>query len=113
MAGHVQMCFADPVTSLPQVKAGTVRCLGVGSRGRYKLTPDIPTLIEQGIPDFELMTWTGVLMPARVPQPGMTTLREAIVKIISEPGYVERQAQGGSEITACTPEERRQVQLPE
>ena len=46
-----------------------MRCLGVGSRGRYKLTPDIPTLIEQGIPDFELMTWTGVLMPAGVPQP--------------------------------------------
>jgi tripartite-type tricarboxylate transporter receptor subunit TctC len=113
MAGHVQMCFADPVTSLPQVKAGTVRCLGVGSRGRYKLTPDIPTLIEQGIPDFELMTWTGVLMPTGVPQPVMTTLREAIVKIISEPGYVERQAQGGSEITPCTPEEMRQIQLTE
>jgi tripartite-type tricarboxylate transporter receptor subunit TctC len=113
MAGHVQMCFADPVTSLPQVKAGTVRCLGVGSRGRYKLTPDIPTLIEQGIPDFELMTWTGVLMPTGVPQPVMTTLREAIVKIISEPGYVERQAQGGSEITPCTPEEMRQIQVAE
>ena len=107
MAGHVQMCFADPVTGLPQVKAGTVRCLGVGSRGRYKLTPDIPTLIEQGIPDFELMTWTGVLMPKGVPQPVFTTLRDAMVKTISEPAYVERQAQGGSEIAPCTPEEMR------
>jgi tripartite-type tricarboxylate transporter receptor subunit TctC len=113
MAGHVQMCFADPVTSLPQVKAGTVRCLGVGSRGRYKLTPDIPTLIEQGIPDFELMTWTGVLMPAGVPPPVTATLREAIVKIVSEPGYVERQAQGGAEITPCTAEEMRQIQVAE
>jgi tripartite-type tricarboxylate transporter receptor subunit TctC len=107
------MCFADPVTSLPQVKAGTVRCLGVGSRGRYKLTPDIPTLIEQGIPDFELMTWTGVMLPAGVPASIMTPLREAIVKIITEPTYVERQAQGGSEITPCTPEEMRQIQLAE
>jgi putative tricarboxylic transport membrane protein len=113
MAGHVQMCFADPVTSLPQVKAGTVRCLGVGSRGRYKLTPDIPTLIEQGIPDFELMTWTGVLMPTGVPPTIMTTLREAVVKIISEPTYVERQAAGGAEIAPCTPEEMRRIQVAE
>jgi len=113
MSGHVQMCFADPVTSLPQVKAGTVRCLGVGSRGRYKLTPDIPTLIEQGIPDFELMTWTGVLMPRGVPQPVLKTLHEAIVKTISEPAYVERQAQGGSEITPTTPDEMRQIQIAE
>ncbi len=113
MAGHVQMCFADPVTSLPQVKAGTVRCLGVGSRERYKLTPDIPTLVEQGIPDFELMTWTGVLLPRGVPQPVATRLREAILKSITDPAYVERQAQGGSEIAPSTPEQMREIQLAE
>jgi hypothetical protein len=43
----------------------------------------------------------------------MTTLREAIVKIISEPAYVERQAQGGSEITPTTPEEMRRIQMAE
>jgi tripartite-type tricarboxylate transporter receptor subunit TctC len=113
MAGHVQMCFTDPVTGLPQVKAGTVRCLGVGNRGRYKLTPDIPTLIEQGIPDFELMTWTGVLMPRGVPQPILKTLHEAIVSVITDPAYVERQAQGGSEITPCSPDEMRSIQVAE
>ena len=113
MAGHVQMCFADPVTSLPQVKAGTVRCLGVGSRGRYPLTPDIPTLIEQGIPDFELMTWTGILMPRGVPQPVMAKLREAMLRAITDPTYVERQAQGGSEIAPCTPEEMRRIMVAE
>jgi tripartite-type tricarboxylate transporter receptor subunit TctC len=113
MAGHVQMCFADPVTSLPQVKAGTVRCLGVGSRGRYTLTPDIPTLIEQGIPDFELMTWTGVLMPKGVAQPVLSKLRAAILLAITDPAYVERQAQGGSEIAPSTPEEMRQIQIAE
>lgn len=113
MAGHVQMCFADPVTSLPQVKAGTVRCLGVGSRGRYKLTPDIPTLIEQGIPDFDLMTWTGILLPRGVPQPIQSKLREAILKAITDPTYVERQAQGGSEIAPCSPEEMRQIMVTE
>jgi len=113
MAGHVQMCFADPVTSLPQVKAGTVRCLGVGSRGRYKLTPDIPTLIEQGIPDFELMTWTGILLPRGVPQPIQAKLREAMIKAITAPAYVERQAQGSSEISPSSPEEMRQIMVAE
>ena len=113
MAGHVQMCFADPVTSLPQVKAGTVRCLGVGSRGRYGLTPDIPTLIEQGIPDFELSTWTGAMLPRGVPQPVFDRLYEAIVKAISEPGYVERQAAGGSAITPTSPAEMRRIQIAE
>lgn len=113
MAGHVQMCFADPVTSLPQVKAGTVRCLGVGSRGRYKLTPDIPTLIEQGIPNFELMTWTGILLPRGVPQPVQTKLREAMLKAITDPTYVERQAQGGSEIAPSSPEEMRRIMVAE
>jgi len=113
ISGHVQMCFTDPVTGLPQVKAGTVRCLGVGHRGRYKLTPELPTLIEQGIPDFELMTWTGVLFPKGVPRPVFTTLRDVIVKTITEPAYVERQAVGGSEIAPCSPEEMRQIQVAE
>ena len=113
IAGHVQMCFADPVTSMPQVKAGAVRCLGVGNRGRYKLTPEIPTLIEQGIPDFELMTWTGVLMPKGVPAAILATLHAAVLKAITEPGYVERQAAGGSEITPTTPAEMRQIQIAE
>jgi tripartite-type tricarboxylate transporter receptor subunit TctC len=113
ISGHVQMCFTDPVTGLPQVKAGTVRCLGVGHRTRYKLTPELPTLIEQGIPDFELMTWTGVLFPRGVPQPVFTTLRDAIVKTISDPAYVERQAAGGSEVAPSSPEEMRQIQIAE
>ena len=113
IAGHVQMCFADPVTSLPQVKAGTVRCLGVGSRGRYKLTPDIPTVIEQGVPDFELMTWTGILLPRGVPTAIRTKLREAMLNTITDPVYVERQAQGGSEISPSSPEEMRQIMVAE
>jgi tripartite-type tricarboxylate transporter receptor subunit TctC len=113
MAGHVQMCFADPTTGLPQVKAGTVRCLGVGTRGRYKLTPDIPTLIEQGVPDFELMAWTAAMLPAGVPAPIAQKIHEAIIKTVSEPRYVESQAATGAEITPTTPDEMRKIQIAE
>ena len=101
------------MTGLPQVKAGTVLCLGVGSAQRYKLTPEIPTLIEQGIPDFELMTWTGVLLPRGVPPPVAARLHAAILKTITEPAYVERQAAGGSEVAPCTPDEMRALQVGE
>ncbi len=113
IAGHVQMCFTDPVTGLPQAKAGTVRCLGVGSRGRYKLTPDLPTLIEQGIPDFELMTWTGAMIPTGVPSPIAQRLHAAIVQTISDPAYVARQAQSGAEVAPSSPEEMRRIQIAE
>lgn len=113
MSGHVQMCFADPVTALPQVKAGTVRCLGVGTRGRYRLTPDIPTLIEQGVPDFELMAWTAVMLPAGVPAPIAGKIHEAVVKTITEPRYVETQAVAGAEITPMSPDEMRKIQVAE
>lgn len=46
-------------------------------------------MIEQGFTNFELMTWTGVLFPKGVPQPVFARLRDAIVKTISDPGYVE------------------------
>jgi tripartite-type tricarboxylate transporter receptor subunit TctC len=113
MSGHLHMCFADPVTGLPQVRAGTVRCLGVTTRERYKLTPDLPTMIEGGVPDFDLSTWTGVLLPKGVPEPAFTLLRNAIVKTITEPAYVARQAEGGSEIAPCTPDEMRNIQVAE
>ena len=71
MSGHVQMCFADPVTALPQVKAGTVRCLGVGTRTRYRLTPDIPTLIETKLSNYEAEIFYGMVVPAKTP-PQMT-----------------------------------------
>ena len=48
-----------------------------------------------------------------VPQPAFDRLRDAVVKTITEPAYVERQAQGGSEITPTTPEEMRQIQIAE
>lgn len=113
MSGHVQMCFADPLTALPQVKAGTVRCLGVGTRARYRFTPDIPTLIEQGIPNFELTAWTAVMLPAGVPAPIAGKLHEAVVKTITEPHYVESQAATGAEITPTTPDEMRKIQVAE
>lgn len=113
LAGHIQMAFADPVTGMPQIKAGTVRCLGVATVQRYKLTPQIPTIAEQGLADFEVNSWTAVYMASAVPASIRQKVHAAVVPIINDPVYVARQTSNGSEIRTGTPEEMRRVQLAE
>ena len=113
MAGHLNFSFGDPVTSTPQIKAGTVRCLGVTNNGRYPLTPDIPTMIEQGIAGYELSSWTAVFVPRGLPRPVYDKLRAEVLKAISDPGYVEAQARAGAVVRATSPEEMRKIQLEE
>jgi tripartite-type tricarboxylate transporter receptor subunit TctC len=113
MGGHIHIMFADPVTSMPQVRSGTVNCLGVATNERYKLTPDLPTLKEQGIGDFELFTWTAVYLPVGVPRPVYDKIRETVVEVINDPAYVQRQAGNGSQVRTVSPEEMRRIQLAE
>jgi tripartite-type tricarboxylate transporter receptor subunit TctC len=113
VAGHVQMMFTDPVTGLPQVKGGAVRCLGVSSRERYPLAPDIPTLIEQGVAGFELGSWTAVFAPSGLPPAVRDKLHAALFQIIGDPAYVKRQAESGAVVRPTSPEELRRIQLAE
>lgn len=113
MAGHLNFSFGDPVTSTPQIKAGTVRCLGVTNNGRYPLTPDIPTMIEQGIAGYELSSWTAVYVPKGLPRPVYDKLRTEVVRAISDPDYVETQARGGAVVKPTTSDEMRRIQLEE
>jgi len=113
MAGHLNFSFGDPVTSTPQIKAGTVKCLGVTNNGRYPLTPDIPTMIEQGIPGYELSSWTAVFVPKGMPRPIYDKLRGEVMKAISDPEYIKTQATNGAVVKPTTPEEMRRIQLEE
>ncbi len=113
LAGHIQMAFADPVTGTPQIQAGTVRCLGVATNQRYKLTPQIPTIAEQGLGDFELYAWTAVYMAAAVPPAIRDKVHATVVPIINDPVYVARQTSNGSEIRTGTPADMRRIQLAE
>jgi tripartite-type tricarboxylate transporter receptor subunit TctC len=113
MAGHLNLSFGDPVTSTPQIKAGTVKCLGVTNNGRYPLTPDIPTMIEHGIAGYELSSWTAVFVPKGLPRPVYEKLRAEVVKAISDPEYVQSQATNGAVVKPTTPDEMRKIQLEE
>jgi len=67
VAGHVQLVFADPSSAMQQIRAGTVRPLGLTSTVRLPSAPDIPPIAEAGVPGFEAVSWTVFMAPAKTP----------------------------------------------
>jgi len=85
IGGHVQMAFDAITTMAENAKAGKVRALGTSGLKRSPVTPDIPTISEAGVPDYEAVIWLGVMAPAGTPKPIIDKLNEEINKVISKP----------------------------
>jgi tripartite-type tricarboxylate transporter receptor subunit TctC len=85
LAGQIQMMFGDVAGLLPMVRAGKLRALGVASESRDKLAPELPTLIEDGLPDFVALTFTGIVAPAKTPPAIVARLNGAIDKALADP----------------------------
>jgi tripartite-type tricarboxylate transporter receptor subunit TctC len=98
--------FDTPITSVPQLKAGKLRAIGVTGLKRSTSLPDVPTLDEQGLKGFELTQWQGVLVPAGTPRAIIDKLHDGIVKALKMPDVIERlSTQGGNELVGNTPEQ--------
>jgi tripartite-type tricarboxylate transporter receptor subunit TctC len=61
------MVFADPISALGQMHAGKLRALGVTTKERSSIAPDVPTIIESGYLGFDVIAWHGVFAPAKTP----------------------------------------------
>ena len=85
IAGEVQFNFENPASALPHVKEGTVKGLAVTSEARNPQFPDIPTMIEGGLPDFVSVSFTGVVGPAGLPAPIVTRLSGVINEALKSP----------------------------
>src|SRR5262249_17694072 len=85
LGGQVQMLFGEVGGLLPMVRAGKLRALGVASDRRNALAPELPTLIEGGLPDFVALTFTGIVAPAATPPLIVARLNDAINKALAEP----------------------------
>jgi tripartite-type tricarboxylate transporter receptor subunit TctC len=85
LAGQVTMVFADPVSSLPHLQAGTLRALAVTTKQRSSVAPEVPTVAESGYPGFEAVAWHGILAPANTPQPIINKLHDQIVAALNDP----------------------------
>ncbi len=82
LAGQVQAAFMVPGIAMGQVRAGKLRALGVTTLNRTASLPDIPTLVEQGFPGFEAISWQAVLAPAGTPQPIIDRVSAELVRIV-------------------------------
>jgi tripartite-type tricarboxylate transporter receptor subunit TctC len=85
ISGNVQLVFADPISALPQINAGTLLALAVTSKDRSPVAPEVPTISESGYPGFDAIGWHGILAPANTPPAIVGRLNAEIVKALKDP----------------------------
>ena len=82
LADEVQFSLVPIAVGMPHVKAGKLRALGIAGPKRSAATPDIPTLSESGLPDFEVIAWWGMLAPARTPRAVVDLLNREVRAVL-------------------------------
>ena len=105
LAGEVQLVFIGIPVPAPNIKAGRLRALAVLARERSPALPEVPTAEEAGLPNFDVTTWYGILVPAGTPRPIIMRLNSELGKIMHSPEMKERLAGMGTETMTSTPEE--------
>lgn len=85
IAGNIELAINQFAISAPLVKAGKVRCLGATSRERSPLLPEVPTIAEQGVKDFESYNWNGILAPAGTPPAIVNRIADIVSKQLATP----------------------------
>ena len=105
LGGRVSMMFTDLTTGLPHVKAGKLRALAVSRIQRSKLVPELPTLHEAGVANFDMDSWAGMFAPAGTPPEIVTRLNGELRKILDNPEIKGKIAVMGFEAFSSSPEE--------
>ena len=105
LAGRITMGFANIVNMLPLVKEGKLRAFAVSSRKRSALVPDLPTMIEQGFPDYEAVPWFGLMAPAHTPQSVIDRLHDETAKVLAIPDVRKTLESQGLDVIGGTPAE--------
>jgi tripartite-type tricarboxylate transporter receptor subunit TctC len=105
VSGRVSMMLETIPNALPLVRSGQMRAIGVTTKERSALAPDIPSLAESGLPDFDVSAWTGLFVPAGTPPAVIERLNAETRKIAGEPNYVAQIQAMGTDVASSTPEE--------
>jgi tripartite-type tricarboxylate transporter receptor subunit TctC len=105
VGGQVHAMFADLPVLMPQIRGGTLRPIGVGSKRRASVLPDVPTLDEQGIKDVYADNWYALFAPAKTPAPVIARLNAAVNAVLKDPETAKKLIEAGADPAAGTPEE--------
>ena len=104
MGGQIQAMFFNLPGPLPYVKAGRLRALAVSSAKRAEQLPNVPTVMESGIPDFEVTVWQGYAVPRGTPQTYVVKIHAAMMKALALPDLQQRFYENGVAASPMTPE---------
>ena len=113
IGGQIDMMITDMATGLPQVQSGKLRALGVSTRKRSPLAPEVPTIDEAGVKGYEMTYWFAAYVPAGTPAPVIARLNELLVKAAHGTAAASFYQSTGTEIYTGTPEELKRFQASE
>ncbi|MEK6244848.1 MAG: tripartite tricarboxylate transporter substrate binding protein [Pseudomonadota bacterium] len=105
MANDVQLTFVDAPPAMAQIRAGRLRALAVTSRTRAAVLPEVPTMIEAGLGNYEVVLWTSLFAPAGTPRPVLDAIHAQALKALQVPEVRERMAALGIDPVGNTPEQ--------
>ena len=105
LSGRVQMSFFSAGSVYSHVRSQKLRAIAIASAARAKMAPELPTLVESGVPGYVVTQWHGMLAPRGTPRAVVDRLHAEIVKAVRQPQVVSRLALDGTEPVASTPKE--------
>jgi len=105
ISGEVQLIFTTPPTVMPYIKGGKVRILGTSGKERVAYLPEVPTLAEAGIKDFNTAPWQGLLAPARTPPAIIDRLYRQVLEVLKTPYTHDRFTAAGTDVVGSSPKE--------
>ncbi len=105
LGGRLDAAAVGAPAVLQFIKTGKLRCIATGSAQRIAQLPDVPTVAEQGFPNFEMTQWYGLLAPSSMAAPAAEKLAAAAAKAVKEPGSVERLSADAAIAVGSTPAE--------
>ncbi len=104
MGGQVPFLWVSIPAAAQFVKSGKLKALAVSTLKRSAAFPDVPTMQEAGVPDFEVDSWYAMFVPAKTPRPIIDKLNAALNKVLADPAVKEKLLAQGSEAVGGTPE---------
>ena len=108
LGGEVHMTFELVQPVLGQIRAGQFNAIAVTSPERYPVLPDVPTVAESGVPDFQVMSWYGLVYPAGTPRPIIDKMNKALREVLAREDVRKQIVTVGATPKTSTPEELRQ-----
>ena len=105
MGGQVEFTFDQLSSSVPFIRAGKIRALGITALERSALLPEVPTIHEAGLKGFEASTYTGIMLPGATPKDIVQKIQGTLVRVLDRPATKEAFAKLGADVLKSTPEE--------